>query len=219
MVLFITPKKQADKLGAPPYDTALSSIGGVASTALFDDLNRLLPKSSPNQFPPGSSLWKHSLYPPLDKEISRGVFVLGPPEEAVISIIRRGATRLHLQNKGLPGVAENWGLEDFLNFGRDVFRTAEHLRNWKSDPTPYPILFLDISVVLDGLPMVEDFLHLKRGAISNDFVLKDRKSDHFLEALPAPSRARFREIMGDASDEYQSMRGNWVKAPSAKHPG
>ena len=66
-----------------------NSIGGVASTSVFDFLHARLPKVSENRFKRGVSQWKHTPYPPVSPSVRKAIFLYGDPVRATASIFRR----------------------------------------------------------------------------------------------------------------------------------
>lgn len=49
-----------------------NSIGGVASTSVFEFPGASLPKVTDNNLRPGTSQWKHTLYPPISPSNREG---------------------------------------------------------------------------------------------------------------------------------------------------
>lgn len=181
-----------------------NSIGGVGSTFLFDIVQDNVPGTSPNNFPPGSQHWKHTIFPPQFQEVRKALFVFGRPDLAVLSIFRRGICSVHLWNKGLPRA--DLDLEDYIDNGADVLRTEEHLRHWTTPGAPYPILCVDHESIFARKKEIVEFFGLGDEIVAQFPEPKARSSSlSVLDELGEDYRARYLEILAGAMDTYAGL--------------
>jgi len=190
-------------LGTVP-SVICNSIGGVGSTFLFDIVDANVPAASPNNFPPGAQQWKHTIFPPQFRKVRKALFVFGRPDLAVLSIFRRGICSVHLWNKGLPRA--NLNLREYIDNGADVLRTEEHLRNWTTAGSPYPILCVDHESIFERKREIIEFFELDESILRQFPEEKERSSTlSAVDELGTGYRDRYLDILGGAMRYYEGL--------------
>ncbi len=190
----------------PEY--CLSSIGGVSSSVLFDFLASKLKHSTENRFPQGQSKWKHSLYPPISPSLKKAIFVFGDPRIAVLSIIRRDISMLHLKNKGLPHY--RFTLEELLEQKLDPLRTYEHMNNWFSGSRQYPIFCVSAENIESSFLDICKFFEIKVADSEEIPTIKKQKSLEVFDALPSTDQSRLNDILREATDLFKEAKPAFI---------
>jgi len=181
-----------------------NSIGGVASTTIFDLINEKFPYSSPNRFSPGTMHWKHSLYPPQFSFISKGIFIIGNPELAILSIFRRKLDVIHGKNKGLP--VSKFTISEYIDNGCDVYRTLEHMKNWNECETQYPILRVKQESMFENRETILSFLEIDEDPDKVFPKKKKRRSSlSMIEDLGQGYLGKFQSILSPATEYFNSL--------------
>ena len=207
--------------------TVLNSIGGCASSQLFKIINGQGIESNSDHFHEGINFGrcKHTLYPPQYKEIDKAIFVVGDPVQSVISLFRRDMAVTHIQNKGLPlhptrtdnvemhpeskeiyrvhpEFKKHYTLQEYVDGGLDWFMTYEHIYNWTTYETNYPILIVKSDIQWDyGKEIFVDFLGCK--SVPESYVKKPRNSN--LDLVTEDLREDFKKILQKATDLYNTL--------------
>lgn len=207
--------------------TVLNSIGGCASSQLFKIINGLGIESNSDHFHEGINFGrcKHTLYPPQYKEIDKAICVIGDPVQSVISLFRRDMAVTHIQNKGLPlhptrtdnvelhpeskeiyrvhpEFRKNYTLQEYVDGGLDWFMTYEHIHNWTTFKTNYPILIVKSDVQWDyAKEIFVDFLGRKE--VPSNYVKKPRNSK--IDLVTEDLREDFKKILQRATDLYNTL--------------
>ena len=182
-----------------------NSIGGVASTTIFDLINEKFPYSSPNRFSPGTMHWKHSLYPPQFSFISKGIFIIGNPELAILSIYRRKLDVIHGKNKGLP--VSKFSITEYIDNGFDVYRTLEHMQNWNESNVPYPILRVKQECMFENREAILSFLEIDEDPEKVFPQKKNRRSSlSMIEDLGDGYLEKYQTILGPAVEYFNSLQ-------------
>ena len=193
-----------------------NSIGGVASTSVFDFLGDNLPKVTENKFRPGTSQWKHTLYPPISPSVRKGIFLFGDPMQATASLFRRNLCRVHLANKGLPSFALSF--EDYLDLSHDVFRTSEHIKNWTAGSSQYPVLCVKSEAVFENGEKLCDFFGIDRNR--ERFPRRQDRSitTDLAELLGERKHSKLRDILSEANSVVQQLPDIFVVEPGSNEP-
>ena len=180
-----------------------NSIGGVASTSVFDFLTANLPKVSENRFRRGVSQWKHTPYPPISPSIRKAIFLYGDPMSATTSIFRRNLCQVHLANKGLPSFPMTF--EDYLDLSRDVFRTSEHIANWTAGIDQYPILCIKSDVVFEQADVICDFFEIRANREKFPQRLERTTTTVLHEQLGETKYQKLEEVLRDANTLFRQL--------------
>ena len=193
-----------------------NSIGGVASTSVFDFLTDSLPKVTENHFARGASQWKHTPFPPISPSIRKGIFIFGDPLQATVSLFRRNLCRVHLSNKGLPSFQMT--LEEYLELSHDVFRTSEHIANWTAGSPQYPILCVKSDVVFEHAAEICDFFGI--GAKRGNFPVRQERniSKDLGEIIGEKKREKLEAILSDAVRLYTDLPEFFIASPKSDEP-
>lgn len=190
----------------PEY--CLSSIGGVSSSVLFDFLASKLKHSTENRFPQGQSKWKHSLYPPVSPSLKKAIFVFGDPRIAVMSIIRRDISMVHLKNKGLPHY--RFTLKELLEQERDPLRTYEHMNNWFSGSKQYPIFCVSAENIESSFMDICEYFEIELADSNEIPTIKKQKSQEVFDALPSADQSRLNDILREATDLFEEVEPAFI---------
>ena len=131
------------------FNILLSSIGGCGSTNLFNFISKHK-NTNPNNFHEGSSPYKHSMYPPTEKEIEKAVFVIGNVYNSVISLLSDEyldkkktipcINSTHLLNKGLPPI--RMPIQEYFHRKNDLYEIEKQITNWINANVHYDILII-----------------------------------------------------------------------------
>lgn len=174
----------------------VTSFGGVGTSFFYKFLSEQNTDIPNDRF---YGIWKHQRIPPGKlndklckvKQDFKAVYLFGNPMDAVISLFQRNYQIEILQTLLYPHVAyedktyleqwnENWGLEQYLDNGKDLFRLEEHFRNWAECPREgrsYPIMLVKYETMWSHLPELFAFLGMPSSLIDQFPEKRDRNLD------------------------------------------
>ena len=152
------------------FDICISSIGGVGSSFFMDVISKYK-KINSNKFRPFTKQYKHSIFPPSNKNIKKAILIIGDPIDSFLSIQNRGMIRCHLSNLGLPYKHINYipdkgndligitKIQDMLQY-KDIFHYEELLTNWMNTKLDYPLMIIKYEHMWEILKDIYIFLEI-----------------------------------------------------------
>ncbi len=195
------------------------SFGGVASKTFIKGVVTVANKQVP---------WHHGHYrvPPgaVDDDV-RVVYLFGNPLNAIISFFNRRVARSQLHGFGgqedihpsrewalnhcrnLQGewqsLDSSWGLEEYLDNGKDLFGLEDHFSNWHTAIRGYPILSLKYETLWGHLGEIAQFLEIPE-VDTAEFPPQEKRGSDW-KSLSGPVQKKLYNMYGGLYERIQEI--------------
>ena len=205
----------------PKIDVAVSSFGGVISSALINWLRKYKNTNAHNN----QDNLKHALYPPVGTNPNLHlVYIFDDPILSVLSLFRQQLSRKNKLGHSHFVAGHYWhlsrehrqwfqkkdklrrdlgSLEAYLCSDFGALPLCQQFQNWRTELTLHPILFVRASTIWGHLDALQPFLDLPEAAIKEFLPKKERHASS--KDLDPPIQEKLQQLYGDFAEEIRRM--------------
>jgi len=172
-------------------DAIVVSYGGAGTTEFIQYLGQWMRVNHPNSLQDGIKHANSPAHPVLmGRRIGAAVYLYDDPVRAMISVFRRGLHTRHAaklaSSQHRSGVEyreyvtsheRSMALDQYLAEGRDHLGFGQHVTNWLTHSTTFPILFVRFDVLFESAEAIARFVGLQRNAVASFPVRRPRTAD------------------------------------------